>query len=111
MAKALLVNIFKHGTYDCSNHGISERFNEILLLTENGFIDVDATEENLCKLDSITFGDRTHYFVRPVTEPKEIGWMSGGTVVWTSDSRFPFEYPLQLHDREETQKQYDSYSR
>ena len=111
--KALRVSIFKDSKIGtCSNNGISERFNEILLLCEDGFVDVNGDEENLCKVDSITFGGRTHYFVRPVAEPTGIGWMSGGSLVYSCDSRFRdlSEYPLCLHDRQESAEQYGALS-
>ena len=95
---------------NCSNKGISSRFDRVLILCEDGFIDVDGTEENLCEVRYITFGGHTHYFVEPVAEPQGIGWMSGGSIVYTSDSRFPFDYPLTLHDRQETHKEYEMYS-
>lgn len=41
-----------------------------------------------------------HYSVRPLKESNEGKWlMFGGTYVSTSDSRFPSDYPLPLHDR------------
>ena len=43
-----------------------------------------------------------HYSVRPLKESEEGKWlMFGGTYVKTTDSRFPFDYPLPLHDRYE----------
>ena len=112
--KALRISIFKDSKIGtCSNNGISERFNDILLLCEDGFVDVNGDEENLCKIDSITFGGKTHYFVRPVAEPTGIGWMSGGSLVYSCDSRFRelSEYPLCLHDRQEIAEQYEALSR
>ena len=36
--------------------------------------------------------------------------MFGGNFVYTSDSRFPSDYPIPIHDRFETQEQYDQLS-
>ena len=112
--RALRIGIYKDGRFGtCSNNGISERFNDILLICEDGNYEVNGDEENLCKIDSITFGGKTHYFVRPVAEPKGAGWMSGGSIVYSCDSRFRrlSEYPLCLHDRQEDWEDYERYSR
>ena len=88
--KAISCAIYKDRGGDCSNGGISSRFNEVLIAVPDGYIEVDGTEENLCEVGYISFGGRTHYFIRPVAEPEGLGWMAGGTVVYTPDSRFPF---------------------
>lgn len=109
--KALPIGIYKNKGKDYSNGGISSRYDEILLECEDGFVDVTGEEENLCRLDSVRYGEHTHYHVRPVADPTAIGWMAGGTVVFSSDSRFPFAYPLSLHDRQESQELNDMLSR
>ena len=112
--KALRINIYKNNGSDCSNHGISERFNEILLVCESGYIDVNGDEPNLCKLVKRTlFGGREYMHVEPVARPNGIGWMAGGTLVYSCDSRFRelSEYPLSLHDRCESQREYDELSK
>lgn len=109
--KALVVSILENKRMgNCSNHGISEKYDYILLVCEDGNVDVRGDEENLCKISFNTFGGQTYYYVRPMAEPKGVGYMSGGSFVWSSDSRFPFDYPLALHDRCETQEQYDALS-
>ena len=106
--KALRLSIYKDNSGDCSNHGISSKFRDILLVCDEGYIDVNGDEENLCRIDTIM----GHKFVRPIAEPKGAGWMSGGTMVYTCDSRFRrmSEYPLCLHDRQETWEQYEAMS-
>ena len=91
---------------NCSNHGISERFKDILLVCPSGHIKATGEEENLCKVDFI--GKRA--FVRPFKDPEGVGWMDGGCVVYSHDSRFPSDYPLNLHDRQETQEMYNALS-
>ena len=113
--RALFLEIFKSHFGDCSNNGISSRFREIFLTCPEGNIEVDEDNppENLCKLVKRDFGFGTHMHVEPVAKPNGVGWMAGGTVVYTCDSRFRrmSEYPLVLHDRTETQKEYDMYSK
>ena len=110
--KAISVGIFESKSIgNCSNHGISERLKDILLICDRGnSYEVDEDDERLCRVDSVSYGGKTHYFVRPVAEPKGVGWMFGGSLVYSSDARFPFEYPLALHDRCESQELYDMLS-
>ena len=113
-ARALRVDIFKSKHGDCSNHGISERFREIFLLCDDGNeeIDMDTPPENLCKVVTRNLWGNEYKHVEPVTRPTGVGWMSGGCVVYSCDSRFRdfSQYPLVLHDRQETQEEYNTYS-
>lgn len=114
--RALSVEIFKWSLGDCSNHGISSRYNEILLECPDGPIEIDESNppENLCKVVVRNFGYREYVHIEPVARPNGAGWMFGGTIVDTSDSRFNditgIDYPVHLHDRQETWEQYDLLS-
>ena len=114
--KALPCEIYKSKKLgDCSNGGISSRYNEVLLLCEEGFIDVDRDNppDNLCKVVTRDLGFTVHTHIEPVAKAKGVGWMAGGTLVYSCDSRFHRmcgDYALSLHDRTETQKEYDMYS-
>lgn len=119
IAKALPVNIYKHKGDDCSNGGISSRYNEILLLCDDGFINVDMDNppENLCKVVKRNLWGRGYVHIEPIKEigKDRTGYMHGGCVVSTSDSRFGratgVDYPVNLHDRTETWQEYDMMSR
>jgi hypothetical protein len=112
-ATALRAEIFKHMSGDCSNHGISSRFTDILILCDHGneIIDMDNPPENLCKVVTRTLWGREYKHVEPMARPTGVGWMSGGCVVYSCDSRFGelTQYPLVLHDRQETQEEYNTY--
>ena len=115
MKKALPIYVHRDADHkDCTNGGISSRYDMLLLLCEDGFIDVDLDNppEYLVKLDTIEYGNRCHKFIRPFCEKNTgcVGWMNGGNIAYASDSRFPSEYPLCIHDRQETQIQYDMLS-
>lgn len=108
-AKAIPVSIFRNKLYEgCSNGGISERFEDILLVCDDGFVDVDLDDppENLCKLVVRNIFGSQYKHVEPYKKAQHIGWMSGGAIVYTSDSRFSrmSDYPLSLHDRQERLK-------
>ena len=114
-ARALPCDIFKSHYGDCSNGGISSRHSEILLLNERGFIDVDLDNppDNLCVyVERNIFGEE-HDYIKPYAPLNEgcVGYMFGGTIIYTSDSRFQGKHPICLHDRQETQAQYDILSR
>ena len=114
MAKALRVGIYEDKRFgNCSNHGISERFYDVLLLCDDGYIDVDLENppENLCEYVHRSLGGKECDYVRPYKEAAGVGWMYGGSIVYSSDSRFPGSHPVCLHDRDESQEEYDRYSR
>lgn len=117
--KALPVYIYKHKGETCSNGGISERYNEILLLCEDGFINVDMDNppENLCKVVKRNLWGKDYVHIEPVKEvgKDRAGYMYGGCIVSTSDSRLRkvtgVDYPIDLHDRTESWEDYDRMSR
>ena len=116
--KALPITVYRNGKYDCTNGGISSRFNELLLICENGFIDVDETNppENLVKLKARYLFGEIHYSIEPVKKPEGAGWMMGGNYAAASDSRFwdmvgHAHGAVAVHDRQESQKLYDSMLR
>ena len=115
--KALPVYIYKHRGEDFSNGGISSKYNEILILCEDGFVDVDTDNppENLCEIVKRELWGEEHWYVKPVAEVKSgnVGYMSGGCVVNSCDSRWSRlskSRALPLHDRQETQEQYNVLS-
>ena len=113
--RALPISIFEDKKIgNCSNNGISSRYKEVLLVCETGFIEVDENNppENLVKLVTRHLFGRDYKHIEPVARPTGCGWMSGGTLVYSCDSRFRelSEYPLSFHDRQETQEQYDILS-
>lgn len=111
-ARALIVSIFEDKRLgNSSNHGISERYSEILLLCEDGphEVDLDNPPENLCRLVERTLWGEEHNYIEPYAEANGVGWMYGGAVCYSSDSRFSrmSTHPLCLHDRTESQEMYD----
>ena len=109
MAKAIPVSIYKDKHGDSSNYGISHYFDEILLLHDDGFINVDLDNPpaNLCKIVRRQLWGEEHDYIEPYAPAKGVGYMYGGTMCYSSDARFESNHPLCLHDRDESQKQYD----
>ena len=105
---------------DCTNNGISAKYDQLLLICDRGFIEVDEQNppENLVKLVKREFPwCGTVYHIEPVArpDPGNVGWMAGGNFAHTCDSRFSemtgVYGALSIHDRQETQEQHDMLSR
>lgn len=110
--KGLHCSIFeskRHG--NCSNSGVSSRCKSVTLCPDPAaFTDYgipkqfEADEDSpAVVLRTICIGEREHVFAVPVGVT---GSMFGGSFIYCSDSRFPMEYPIPLHDRVEEGRGY-----
>jgi hypothetical protein len=113
--KCISADIFESKSFgNCSNHGLSTRFKSVLLMHPYGHIEIDTEDlpENFCRIKEMSLGGKTYLYAEPHSKSEHLGWMSGGCLVYSSDSRFHefSDYPLVLHDRQETQEQYDLLS-
>lgn len=117
--KGIIVEVFKPAMGDCSNGGFSSYCKELTLVGPGIPEIFEASPERpavvlklrwgiggkLPVLPAGTTGEATNPYVH--AEPAypvpagERGWMFGGCAVYSSDSRFPFDYPIKLHDRAE----------
>lgn len=110
--KALSIDVYRNGTYDCTNGGISSKYDELLLVCDEGYIEIDENNlpENLVKIvsEKLCGKDREYKYIEPYKAATKIGWMSGGNIAYSCDSRFSelSDYPLVIHDRQETPEQY-----
>ena len=102
----------------CSNNGISDKFTEVYVQCEKGWIDFDNPPENAVKIIKRSLFGRVIYHAEPISKPDPtcVGWMSGGAYVASSDSRFAElcdgnYIAISLHDRQETAGQYYDLSR
>ena len=117
--KALPVSVYRDATPgDCTNNGVSSRFRELLVICDDGFINVDENNppENLCKVVKRHLFGRDIYHVEPVARPHGAGWMMGGNYAASCDSRFSElcgkQYgALAIHDRQESWEMYELLSR
>lgn len=114
--KALPVYVLAHRSFeDCSNNGVSKNFDTLLLIHEEGFISIDEDNipDNLVKVVTRNLSDGEYKHIEPYKKATKVGYMFGGNYASTSDSRFSeiSKYPLAIHDRQETQEEYDTLSR
>lgn len=99
---------------DSTNGGASSKVEQVLLVGPD--IDEIFEERPDCPAFRIVrrpgLGKkRTEYIhAEPIDgkSPGKVGWMFGGNFIYSSDSRFPSDYPIPIHDRQETQAQYDA---
>ena len=107
--RALPIEVYKSNLGDCSNGGISSRYSTLLLIHDKGFIEVDESNppENLVKIVTRHLFGRDYKHIEPVkpVDTGNVGYMAGGAIGYSCDSRFRdlSEYPLNIHDRQETQ--------
>lgn len=108
--KALPINVYRHGNYDCTNNGISSRYNSLLLICDDGYIDIDENNipENAVKIVERNLFDKVYKHIEPIAKATQLGYMDGGNIAYSSDSRFRefSDYPLKIHDRQESQELY-----
>ena len=116
--KAMSLNIYRWDLGDCTNGGISSKYEQIYILHERGYkdIDLDNPPENLMVIKEKKLGMKTYKYLEPFKEcPSDrAGYMMGGNFAYSCDARFHDDiskYPLPIHDRSETWEMYESLSR
>lgn len=114
--RAISISVYRSPIYSgCSNGGISERYDSLLLIHPEGWIEIDECDppENLVRVVERRIGSRIYRHLEPVASPVGIGWMSGGSYAGSSDARFCeiSDYPLSIHDRRESPEMYEMLSR
>lgn len=114
--KALPISVFRtQRISDCTNGGISSMYDTLLLICDEGFmkIDEDNPPKTLVKIVTKNIGGKEYKHIEPVAKVNDgcVGWMAGGNIAYSSDSRFSrmSEYPLSIHDRQESQEHYNMF--
>ena len=110
--RALPIEVYRGANgYDCTNGGISSRFKELLLICEDGWMEIDEENppENLVKAVVKKYSFATTVHIEPYVNPTGCGWMFGGNFAYTSDSRFRDTFgwsvdAVSIHDRQESQE-------
>ena len=117
-ANALSIDVYRSADgRDCTNDGISTRYDELLVLCDDGphEIDLDDPPENLVRLVKRHLFGSDIYHVEPFARPTGAGWMFGGNYAASSDSRyhrltFGMYGAVPVHDRQESWPQYEMLS-
>lgn len=85
---------------DCSNGGISNRVSQVTLVGPGIPQIFDVTDDAPAVVLTNTAGNYICVTPLAILTKREHA-MAGGTFIWSSDSHFPHDYPLSLHDRVE----------
>jgi len=88
---------------DSYRAGTLRECKEVTLLVEGGVFEPDEHAPGVRLVRRNLFG-REYLHAEPIADPPpgQIGYMAGGSFIWTSDGRFPNDYPISLHDYTET---------
>ena len=107
--RAIEAHIYRDQTIgDCSNGGISSKFDRVLIPHPEGPVVIDESKPmpaNLCEVVRRMICGREHVHVQPHgTRVSGSCAMNGGCFVYSSDGRFDEAignggYPVALHDR------------
>ena len=101
MFRTISIDVYDNPLGDCTNNGISSDNTRLHLIVDDGCIELPETDETLVVYRCEKRAGDLHSWLEPYTPlgSRCIRWMNGGNIGWTSDSRFPFDYPLMIHDR------------
>ena len=112
---ALPITVYTNGS-DCTNDGISGKYETLLLVHDEGWVDIDGTEGNLVEV--ITHMGNP--IIVPLHKPENMMGPAMGGNYATGDSRFmeiikkvtgvSFYGAVPIHDRFETWEMYNSMS-
>ena len=108
--QGLLVFVLKPSNGGCTNGGVTEKADKAILFWD-GVPEIFSPSEDAPALQLQKRCGRL--IAVPVNDPRaktHCGPMFGGNFVYTSDGRFPNEYPIPVHDRYETQQENDLLS-
>lgn len=117
--KCIPVSVYRSHLGDCTNGGISANHDTLYLECDHGYLDMDPGDPTCLRvvernLFGSTYRHAESYCGKAAMfagdAGKTVGPMMGGNFVYSSDSRFPADYPLPLHDRYETPEQYEAFS-
>jgi hypothetical protein len=118
-ANLLPIDVYTFPLGDCTNGGISSSSRKLLLAMNEDTAKAIAelgggpwfNGEPVVMIVERELAGGTYLHAEPVCRPPKghVGWMAGGNLVYTSDSRFRemSKYPLSLHDRSETVELYN----
>jgi hypothetical protein len=110
--KGLLVGIYESKEFgNSSNGGISGRVKSVILCGKGIPEIFESCSEHPAVLLDKKMGNYLYCYPAEGKNSSMVGWMMGGAFVYSSDSRFPSDYPIPLHDRQETQELADILSR
>ena len=120
----LFVTVFRAAGFpDCTNNGLSNRVDSALLFSNcsheeaiNWCEENNHDPKNQFILVNRTLWNEDHSYAEPLVKPNSMIQCFGGNFLYTSDSRMyktggVYKVPVPIHDRFETQEEYDALCR
>lgn len=106
----LSVEVFRCNLGDCTNGGVSSKFNSFVLTGTNPLNGKEVTgpcsPSPECPELVLVPGPLKSVRAVPRNLLESGAWvMFGGNFVWCCDSRFPWDFPIKVFDRVETAEQ------
>lgn len=101
--KGLTCSIYQNPSGNFSAGGISSRVRRVTLIGDgiDGVFEPSDDAPAVYLVKRQLTEDREHVFAKPV-DLSHTHSMMGGCFIWSSDGRFPANYPIPLHDRVES---------
>ena len=104
--KGMILGIYENKRIgNCSNNGVSSKYNEVLLVGDDVPEIFEAGDMPVVKIVKRQIGGSEFIHAEPVDPAPSgmIGYMMGGSFIHSSDSRVRriAKYPIPLHDRAE----------
>jgi hypothetical protein len=102
--KGINLAVYSNPKYrGCAVGGISEKFDELLIVCDRGFIEINGDEENLVQLVHRVIGGKDVYHLAPIDNKGQYSF--GGSYASSCDNRFCEMHgiygALAIHDRKE----------
>jgi len=97
--KNILTFVLRNSLGDCTNNGLTSKEDNIILHYGEG-IDVEMIpDDELILIERTLWGKPSNYAVPAGIYKSGRHSMAGGNWIYTSDSRFPSDAPISVHDR------------
>ena len=97
--KTILTFVLRNALGDSTNNGLSSKEDSIVMHYDNG-LDLDMIPgDELVLVERTLFGKQSNYAVPASILNSRRHSMFGGNFIYTSDSRFPSDAPIKVHDR------------
>jgi|TARA_B110000908_G_C10161612_1_gene406299 hypothetical protein len=100
----ILTFVFRHSLGDCTNNGLTSREDSIILHFGSNLQTDLIPDDELILVERTLFGKQANYAVPAGIFKSGRHSMAGGNFIYTSDSRFPSDAPISVHDRVEKSK-------
>lgn len=100
----ILTFVFRHSLGDCTNNGLTSREDSIILHFGSNLQTDLIPDDELILVERTLFGKQANYAVPAGIFKSGRHSMAGGNFIYTSDSRFPSDAPISVHDRVERSK-------